>query len=221
MLLWKSRNPVSSLLRQLRFGDPIVVVSGLPRSGTSMIMKMLAAGGIRTLTDSQREADTDNPDGYFEHERIKNLAQENDKAWIRAARGRSLKVISHLLSELPDENFYRVIFTLRDLDEVVTSQNLMLERRGQAKQLEDAQTRELYERHLLRALAQARGRANMEIMTVKYGEVVGDPSRCAADIDGFLGGGLDVPAMAGAVSPQLYRNRNPGSAPRVAAGAAQ
>src|SRR5687767_11708135 len=167
MLLWKSRNPVSSLLRQLRFGKPVVVVSGLPRSGTSMIMKMLAAGGMRPLTGSQREADMDNPHGYFEHERIKNLAQEGDKAWIRAARGGSLKVISHLLPELPDENFYRVIFALRDLDEVVTSQNIMLERRGQAKQLEDAQTRELYERHLFRTLAQARSRANMEIMTIK------------------------------------------------------
>src|SRR3990172_7400630 len=91
-------------------GEPIVVVSGLPRSGTSMMMKMLEAGGMPILTDGERSADIDNPKGYFELERIKNLERETDKSYLRAARGKALKVISFLIKELPDDNDYRVIF---------------------------------------------------------------------------------------------------------------
>ncbi|MDP6673752.1 MAG: hypothetical protein QGH93_02705, partial [Gammaproteobacteria bacterium] len=101
---------VKDLIRRVRYGEPVYVVSGLPRSGTSMLMNMLAAGGLPVLSDAQREADDDNPRGYFEHERIKNLESETDKSWLRESRGKAIKVISHLLRELPNDNYYFVIF---------------------------------------------------------------------------------------------------------------
>jgi hypothetical protein len=117
---------VMQFFDRMKYGEPIVVVSGLPRSGTSMMMNMLAAGGIEPLTDDTRLPDSDNIQGYFEHERVKNLEAERDKSWLRVARGRAVKVVSHLLQSLPPENRYRVVLALRDLREVVTSQNIML-----------------------------------------------------------------------------------------------
>jgi hypothetical protein len=201
------RNPIAMALRKLRLGEPVVIVSGLPRSGTSMIMKMLQAGGLEALSDRERRADVDNPEGYFEYERVKGLATNPDRTWIRLARGKSLKVISHLLQELPDGHFYRVIFAQRDLQEIVASQNIMLERRGQAPQVSDADALELYGRHLLRTLMHVRDKPNMELLTLQYREIVKDPRGCSDRINRFLGGRLDPAAMADAVDPALYRNR--------------
>ena len=203
------RNPIAMALRRRRLGEPVVIVSGLPRSGTSMIMKMLQAGGVEPLTDRERGADVDNPDGYFEYEGVKALATDPDRTWIRLARGKSLKVISHLLQELPDGNFYRIIFAQRDLQEIVASQNTMLEHRGQPPQVSDAEAMELYGRHLLRTLMHVRGKPNMELLTLQYRDIVRDPRGCSHRINRFLGGRLDSAAMAGAVNPTLYRNRNP------------
>ena len=104
--------------------DEIVVVSGLPRSGTSMMMKMLEAGGLTPLTDGQREADEDNLGGYYEFEQVKKMAQ--DSGWLEEARGKVVKVISRLLYDLPKTYHYRVIFMQRHLDEVLASQQQML-----------------------------------------------------------------------------------------------
>lgn len=116
----------SGFFQRLRYGEPVVIVSGLPRSGTSMLMAMLEAGGLPLLTDEQRQADPDNPRGYFEMESVKSLGEQQDKTWVRNARGKGLKVISYLLKELPDDNAYRVLFARRDLAEVIRSQNVML-----------------------------------------------------------------------------------------------
>ena len=122
---------LGNFLRRRKYGEPVVVVSGLPRSGTSMMMKMLAAGGVSVMTDAVRKADVDNPKGYYEYERVKDLEKETDKSYVREARGKALKVISFLLKDLPDDNFYQVIFMRRHLDEVIASQNKMLDRRGE------------------------------------------------------------------------------------------
>src|SRR5262247_2722612 len=107
---------LQDFLRRRRYGEPIVVVSGLPRSGTSMMMKMLESGGLPILSDGERKPDVDNPNGYYEVERIKRLEHETDKSWLRDARGKVVKVISFLVKDLPDDNFYQVLFLRRDLD---------------------------------------------------------------------------------------------------------
>jgi hypothetical protein len=197
----------SRVLQRWRYGEPVVVVSGLPRSGTSMFMSMLQAGGLPLLTDAVRAADHDNPKGYFEMERVKNLERDADKSWLREARGRGIKVISHLLKELPDDNFYRIVFAMRDVEEVIASQNAMLSRRGEPNPVTDDRARELYRRHLVNVRVMARQRRNMQMIEVHYADAVSDPRKVAERLNAFLGGGLDVAGMAAVVDGNLYRNR--------------
>ncbi len=119
--------------RGVGLGEAIIVVSGLPRSGTSMTMKMLVEGGIAVLTDGIRAADESNPEGYYEFEKVKQLDKAGDLSWLNEARGKAVKIISYLLQRLPDTFDYRVIFMHRDLHEVIASQNRMLERLGEKK----------------------------------------------------------------------------------------
>ena len=200
-------NLFARALRRWRYGDEIVVVSGLPRSGTSMMMKMLEAGGLEVMTDGVRGADEDNPKGYFEVERVKQLEKEPDKSWVSEARGRVLKVISHLLKELPDENYYLVIFMRRSLDEVVASQNKMLERRGEENPIEDERVTDLYRKHIIHAKVMMRERRNFELLEVQYRDALDDPVAFADRVRAFLGGRVDSERMVSAVDSSLYRNR--------------
>jgi len=201
--------------RRLRYGQPIVVVSGLPRSGTSMVMKMLEAGGLPVLTDGIRTADEDNPKGYYEVERVKNLAQETDKRWLAGARGKVVKVISFLLKSLPPHFNYRVVFIRREIEEVLASQRKMLDRRGETEATPPERMRALFEDDLWRAGYQLRHRPEFETMEVHYSAVLAQPLESARRLDAFLGGGLDVEAMAAVVDPQLYRNRASRTASRT------
>lgn len=200
-------NPLIRIPRRLLYGQPVVVVSGLPRSGTSMAMKMLAAGGLEVVADGLRTADEDNPKGYFEDERVKALAETADKQWLRNARGKAIKIISYLLKELPRQNNYRVIFVRRDLREVLASQAKMLARRGETTETSDDKMIELYENHLWRVDYLFRHAPHLERLDVAYAAAVTDPRREAERVNAFLGGRLDVERMAAAVDPALYRNR--------------
>jgi hypothetical protein len=197
------------LYRRICFGEPIIVVSGLPRSGTSMLMKMLEAGGLQVVTDGQRAADEDNPKGYYEVERVKALAQEKDKTYLADARGKVVKVISFLLKSLPANLNYRVIFVKRNLDEVLASQRKMLVRRGEADDTPEERMRELLETDVWRAGYMLRHARQFESIEVQYAELVARPEEHARRIAAFLGGGLDVQAMVSVVDPALYRNRAP------------
>ncbi len=193
--------------RRLRYGQAIVVVSGLPRSGTSMIMKMLEAGGLPVLTDGIRTADEDNPKGYYEVERVKNLATEADKGWLAESRGKVVKVISFLLKSLPPQFNYRIVFIRRDIEEVLASQRKMLARRGETEETAPERMRALFEDDLWRARYQLEHRPEFETMEVHYSAVLAQPLEAARRLDAFLGGGLDTEAMAAVVDPLLYRNR--------------
>lgn len=200
-------NNLQRTFRRLRYGDPIVVVSGLPRSGTSMAMRMLEAAGISIVIDGLREADEDNPKGYFELERVKDLAQENDWSWLQEARGKAIKIISYLLKELPDNHNYRVVFMRRDLTEVLASQAKMLDRRGETNETDDERMVELYESDLWKAGYLLKNNSQFESLMVSYRDVLDNPLEQAEKINHFLGGGYDSEKMAAAVDPQLYRNR--------------
>jgi len=189
-------------------GEPIVVVSGLPRSGTSMMMRMLEAGGLPILSDGERAADIDNPKGYFELERIKNLEKEMDKSYLRAARGKAVKVISFLIKDLPDENDYRVVFMRRDLDEVLASQQKMIDRLESADTEADAAAmREAFRNDIARVRVLCRTRPNFALIEIRYREAIADPAAASRAVNEFLGGKLDEAAMRAAVDASLYRNR--------------
>jgi hypothetical protein len=189
-------------------GDPIIVVSGLPRSGTSMMMNMLEAGGLEVMTDGERAPDIDNPKGYFELERIKDLEKETDKSYVRDARGKVLKVISFLIKDLPDDNDYKVIFMRRDLDEVLASQNKMIDRLGTTDTTAaDEAMKEAYRNDIVRVRLHCRKRRNFDLCEVHYRSTVESPDDTIRTVNAFLGGRLDPDAMRAAVDASLYRNR--------------
>ena len=107
----------------------VIIVSGLPRSGTSMMMKMLEAGGLKILTDNLREADANNPKGYYEFERVKQM-KDGNLAWLPDAVGKVVKIVTGLIIYLPSDYKYKIIFMKRDLNEVLSSQKKMLGRLG-------------------------------------------------------------------------------------------
>lgn len=171
------------------------------------MMRMLESGGLEVLGDNIRESDEDNPRGYFELERVKSLDKGGDKSWITEARGKTIKVISFLLKSLPDEYHYKIVFMRRHLDEVLASQERMLDRRGKKNETEDDEMKVSYRKHLKDVEFFLRYRKNFEHIDVQYDEVVKDPEEHARKINAFLGGKLDITAMAAAVEQKLYRNR--------------
>jgi hypothetical protein len=187
--------------------ETITIVSGLPRSGTSMMMKMLAAGGIEALTDNIRTADEDNPKGYFELERVKKL--ETDKEWLPEARGKAVKLISALLKNLPDDYTYNVVFMQRRMPEILASQRQMLIRRGEpADSVPDDKMAAMFEKHLAQVENWLSSRPNIRTIYVSYNETLTDPAKQIARISDFLGGGLNVEAMAAVVDQTLHRQRS-------------
>jgi sulfotransferase family protein len=195
--------------RRLQYGRPIVIVSGLPRSGTSMAMKMLGAGGLPLLTDGARAPDTSNPAGYFEFEPVKQLDKNRDLGWLRDARGKGVKVISWLLTWLPEVYDYRVVFMQRDLDEVIASQDAMLVRRGESEQIAAGDSvRTIYARHLEQVHGFLDRRRCFTTLVVNYRDVIEQPATEAGRLAGFLERPLDIERMAAAVDPRLYRNRS-------------
>jgi Sulfotransferase domain len=182
----------------------VIIVSGLPRSGTSLMMQMLDRGGVEVVTDNVRTADTDNPRGYFEFERVKKIKE--DASWLPDARGKAVKMVSQLLFDLPPTERYRVVFMQREFAEMLTSQEKMLERMNREAAPREAIKR-AFGKHLEKLHAWLGEQPNFTVLYVKYAELVANPSDEARRISDFLGGRLDTEAMAGAVDPSLYRNR--------------
>lgn len=184
----------------------ITIVSGLPRSGTSLMMQMLDAGGLPVLSDGERQADTDNPKGYLEWERIKQLPK--DPSLIAEAEGKVVKVISQLILSLPSDHEYRVVFMQRPLPEVLKSQDEMLRRRGNADSSGDTSAiEEAFQRHLIEVNKWLAGKANVQVSRVHYHRVLREPKAVAEEIAAFLQVPLDLEAMVRQVDGSLYRNR--------------
>jgi hypothetical protein len=184
----------------------ITIVSGLPRSGTSLMMQMLVAGGLAPLSDGERQADPDNPRGYLEWERIKTLP--NDPACIAEAEGKVVKVISRLLLSMPAGHEYRIVFMQRPLPEVLASQDQMLRRRGAFKEgTNPAMISAAFEKHLREVYAWLDGKPYVKALRLPYHEVLRKPKDIGQQLTEFLGIPLDLEAMAQQVDASLYRNR--------------
>lgn len=186
--------------------DVITIVSGLPRSGTSMMMSMLEAGGIEPLMDGIRKPDEDNPKGYYEFERVKQV--KNDKAWLEGAKGKLVKIITQLLRSLPPDYRYKVIFMRRNIDEILASQKRMLQRRrtyDESVRDEDMGTMLLA--HADQVLTWADAQENFDCMEADYNEILKDAGPIVDEIYEFLGGDLDTDAMTAVVDKALYRQR--------------
>jgi hypothetical protein len=195
------------LARYLHRREPIIVVSGLPRSGTSMAMSMLEAGGVPLLTDGVRRPDEHNPRGYHELEAVKQLDKGGDTSWLGDAGGKAVKIVTFLLTWLPETYDYCVILMERDLEEVIASQNRMLGQSGSSEDRADAQTRSFYERHLQQTRTFLSRRRCFSTLSLNYRETVEQPRGAASQLQDFLDRALDVDAMAAIADPALHRNR--------------
>jgi len=184
--------------------NEITIVSGLPRSGTSLMMQMLHQSGVEVITDNIRSADTDNPRGYYELEQVKKI--KTDASWLPAARGKAFKMVSQLLYELPPTEKYRVIFMERDLHEMLDSQEKMLARLNKPVAPRTTIERSFIE-HLRRLREWLAKQPNIEVLYVCYNELLHAPEQQAARVSTFLAGRPDVGRMAATVDSSLYRNR--------------
>jgi hypothetical protein len=200
-------HPFFSRFRSRQLGASIVVVSGLPRSGTSMAMSMLQAGGLGVVTDGVRVPDEHNPLGYYEDERVKTLETDRDTSWLEHGRGKAIKIISFLLPHLPPTHHYRVVFLHRDLGEVLASQRKMLNRDEVRDASAEQRVAKAYEDHLRAVANMLRQRAYFDVLDVRYDAVVDRPLEQAHRLARFIGTPLDVQGMAAVVRRELYRNR--------------
>lgn len=184
----------------------VTIVSGLPRSGTSLMMQMLAAGGMQLLTDGQRVPDHHNPRGYFELEAVKHT--RTDHSWLAQAEGKAVKVVHLLLPHLPADREYRVLFMQRDLNEIIASQRAMLQQQGRpVATLSDSKLGEIFEKQLADVRQWLSRNPNFQVLNLQHRDVIEMPLTVAQQIATFLGGELDPRRMAAAVEPSLYRQR--------------
>jgi hypothetical protein len=211
---WHSRRILLAMLRKLRLPNPteskkdkpIIVVSGLPRSGTSMMMKMLSEGGLEVVTDAIRAADEDNPNGYFEFEPIKQLTA-GQTAWLETAGGKLIKVISALLEHLPTNHEYKVVFMERAIQEILASQQKMLQRRNEASGAPDQELAVQFSEHLKAIKYWLARQPHMSVLYVDYNRLMADPDAFCRPVADFLGIPLDVERMRSVPNERLYRNR--------------
>ena len=186
--------------------DYVTLVTGLPRSGTSMMMRMLEAGGIELLTDQIRKSDVDNPRGYYEFEPVKKT--KNDPAWLNGAHGKAVKMVYRLLYDLPAGHQYRVLFMQRRFSEVHASQNTMLRRtKKDLDPLDEARFNELFTKELNRVTGWLKDQPNFTTIDVDYNRILEDPEPQVMAVNRFLGAALDTNAMIRIVDPMLYRQR--------------
>lgn len=184
--------------------EPITLVSGLPRSGTSLLMQMLAKGGMPILSDELRAPDMDNPHGYYEYTPVKHLHRDN--TWLPLARGKALKVVAPLLPFLPAGETYRVLFVYRPMQQVLASQAAMMQRRGATTPFDEERMEATLQKAVVAALGWARAHASL--LEIQHGELMQHPAEQAKRIASFAGCALDTKAMAEVIDPTCYRNRD-------------
>ena len=197
---------LKNLFGMKRNKEAIIIVSGLPRSGTSMMMRMLEAGGMSILTDNKRVADDDNPRGYYEFEKVKKIKE--DSSWLEDCHGKAVKMVSALLFNLPPHKTYKVVFMKREMLEVLASQEKMLKRLGRnGADVSDGEMHEKFEKHLQKIENWLSMQGNIEVLYVNYNKVIRQAEENARIINQFLGGRLNVEKMSEAVDRSLYRQR--------------
>lgn len=186
--------------------DYLTIVSGLPRSGTSMMMRMTEAGGLPVMIDEIRTADEDNPNGYYEFEPVKQTKE--DASWLENSNGKVVKMVYRLLYDLPADRDYYVLFMRRALEEILASQRVMLDRHNSdGEPISDEEMGNLFRAEIDGFYAWLGKQNHIKLIDVDYNSVMSDPETEVARISEFLGGGLDIEAMVRVVDPSLYRNR--------------
>ena len=197
---------IFSPFRKRKATAAITIVSGLPRSGTSMMMKVLEAGGMQVFTDNLRTADEDNPKGYYELEDVKAL-KDGKSDWMQDAPGKVVKVISSLLEYLPSAYNYKIVFMRREIAEILASQKQMLIRRGESSDGDDQKMTEIFQEHLKRVRVWLANQPNMEVLYVDYNALMANPDPEIKAVAEFLGLNENLDAMLAVPDKKLYRQK--------------
>jgi chromosome condensin MukBEF MukE localization factor len=184
----------------------ITIISGLPRSGTSMMMKMLDAGGMDIISDGERKADEDNPRGYYEFEKVKKLKE--NASWLDFAQNKVVKIVFNFLYNLPADKHYKVIFMQRNLEEILTSQHKMLKRRSESSEVSDAQLSQLFEQEIMKITRWLSAQINFDVLYISYNKIIDDPVNSAQKVNEFLDNRLSEKKMVKVVDKSLYRNKS-------------
>ena len=185
----------------------VTIVSGLPRSGTSMMMRMLEAGGIEILFDNRRKADEDNPKGYYEFEKVKTI--KKDSSWLASAESKAFKMVSMLLYDLPSNWEYRIVFMKRNIDEILASQKRMLERSDRNNSnVSDKEMSILFNKHLAEVEKWLGKQNNINTLYISYNDTILKPLEAIQKLNRFLGNELYIDKMAKIVNKSLYRQRS-------------
>jgi len=184
----------------------IVIVSGLPRSGTSMMMGMLKSGGFNVLIDDVRTADEDNPKGYYEFERVKKM-KDGDTNWIYLAKNKVVKVISYHLKFLPNEYHYKIVFMEREMKEILISQNKMMLRRGETNNtISDEDMTRYFQKHLEQVKKWLESQSNFETIYMNYNKLVKNPTAEIRTLNQFFNENLNTSNMIESIDKSLYRS---------------
>ncbi|MGA0901105.1 MAG: alkaline phosphatase family protein [Luteolibacter sp.] len=183
-----------------------ILVSGLPRSGTSLMMQILEAAGIPIMTDGKRQADEDNPVSYCEWEELKTLPK--NPHLLDKAKGRAIKVVTALLPALPRKHRYKILYMVRPVEQIIDSQWAMLARHGKSPRAEKDHliaTQDQYSRKVRELLSSSE---QVELLEVDYPKLIADPASVLEEIAGFLGVAFQLTSdVIDCVKPQLYRQR--------------
>lgn len=199
---------MNSKINNIGVEDSVIVVSGLPRSGTSMMMKMLEAGGLQIVTDNERKPDEDNPKGYYELEIVKKL-RHGDVSWIPNTKGKVVKIIASLIEYLPEDIEFKVIFMERSMSEILASQKKMLERRGEnPDKISDDQLAQIFSNHLVSVFGLMDSQKNINYIKADYNQLIVDPESMLKKIIELLNYPLNIEEMKSIVDPILYRQKS-------------
>ena len=183
----------------------ITIVTGIPRSGTSLIMQMLQKGGMEILTDNVREADESNPKGYFEYEKVKSL--QTDSSWLLDGDGKAVKIIAQLLKYLLLQFEYKVIFIERNMEEILLSQQKMLKKMGQKTQSQNTILSNIFKKQIEDSKTWLETKTNISTLYIKHTDSIFHAQETANQINEFLGLNLNEKEMTRAVDKTLYRQR--------------
>jgi len=187
--------------------DYLIIISGLPRSGTSLVMQILYAGGIPLLFDSERLPDNDNPYGYYEHSKIKALTKNSDLSWLNSYQGYAVKIVSPTLAKLNIQFPARIIFMMRSIQEIIESQQKMITRKTHLtlEQIKSEDLYKIYEKHIQQTLNLLQINPYLKILKIEFSNLFHDTDNTIMKIIHFLDGELDIEKMKSVINPELYR----------------
>ena len=200
--------PGAGMISLMKLDDQTnYIVSGLERSGTSLLMQLLRAGGVPCAFDTaSRPPDDNNPRGYFELEGGKIISRLRDGVFPLADyRGRFIKITAYGMKFLPAGR-YSVIYTERNIEEVLDS----MEKMAKVQDADREGTKAAFVKLNEMTKGGLGGRPDVKLLLVNYNVLIREPDPEIRRITAFLGApGLDEKAMAAAVDAKLHRNRRP------------